>query len=261
MAAWTSAAIIYICRDPRRRRAEYRARAPGRRQALSTTTGPSPNKDHPHMTRFASRFSAIAVSFAVLLSIDANAQWSADPSNNLVIADSDNEQVQPKIVPTADGGFYVSWFDNSTGGLRCSPATARRAWQRALAAQRHSRRRTRPQLDRGLRPRGRRGRQRTARLRTHRRRRARSGRAESRAGTAPLRGPTTASCSPTAVPMRRTSPRSPTAASRSRGRAAKARSSSTNSTATAIRSGRPASRSRARRYSRSAGSRATPTAT
>jgi hypothetical protein len=68
------------------------------------------------MTRFNFRFCAIAVSFAVLFSIDATAQWSADPSNNLVIADGDNEQVQPKIVPTADGGFYVSWFDNSTGG-------------------------------------------------------------------------------------------------------------------------------------------------
>jgi hypothetical protein len=68
------------------------------------------------MTRFDSRFAAIAASFAVFFAIDANAQWSADPSMNLVIADGDNEQVQPKIVPTADGGFYVSWFDNSTGG-------------------------------------------------------------------------------------------------------------------------------------------------
>jgi len=65
------------------------------------------------MTRFASRFSFIALS---LISIGANAQWSADPSNNLVIADGDNEQVQAKIVPRSDGGFYVSWFDNSTGG-------------------------------------------------------------------------------------------------------------------------------------------------
>jgi hypothetical protein len=68
------------------------------------------------MTRFDSRFVAVAASFAVLFAIDANAQWSTDPSMNLVIADGDNEQVQPKIVPTADGGFYVSWFDNSTGG-------------------------------------------------------------------------------------------------------------------------------------------------
>ena len=46
----------------------------------------------------------------------ATAQWSSDPANNLVIADRDNEQVQPKMVPTAGGGFYVSWFDNATGG-------------------------------------------------------------------------------------------------------------------------------------------------
>ena len=46
----------------------------------------------------------------------AFAQWSSDPSANLSIADRSNEQAQPKIAPTADGGFYVSWFDNSTGG-------------------------------------------------------------------------------------------------------------------------------------------------
>jgi len=68
------------------------------------------------MTHPDSRSVAVAASFAVLFAIDANAQWSTDPSNNLVIADGDNEQVQPKIVATADGGFYVSWFDNSEGG-------------------------------------------------------------------------------------------------------------------------------------------------
>ena len=45
-----------------------------------------------------------------------HAQWSSDPADNLVLADNSNEQVQPKMVATADGGFYVSWFDNSTGG-------------------------------------------------------------------------------------------------------------------------------------------------
>jgi len=43
-------------------------------------------------------------------------QWSGDPAANLVIADRSDEQVQPKVVATADGGFYVSWFDNATGG-------------------------------------------------------------------------------------------------------------------------------------------------
>lgn len=49
-------------------------------------------------------------------SLQALAQWSDDPGVNLTLADSSGEQVQPKMVPTADGGFWVSWFDNSTGG-------------------------------------------------------------------------------------------------------------------------------------------------
>jgi hypothetical protein len=58
----------------------------------------------------------VAVSLLIALPCGVHAQWSSDPANNLVIADRDNEQVQPKIVPTADGGFYISWFDNATGG-------------------------------------------------------------------------------------------------------------------------------------------------
>ena len=68
------------------------------------------------MTRFDSRGFALAISLGFAFSIHANAEWSSDPSNNLSIADADNEQVQPKIVATSDGGFYVSWFDNSSGG-------------------------------------------------------------------------------------------------------------------------------------------------
>jgi hypothetical protein len=59
---------------------------------------------------------AIAIALAGALPSLATAQWSSDPASNLVIADRDNEQVQPKMVPTADGGFYVSWFDNASGG-------------------------------------------------------------------------------------------------------------------------------------------------
>jgi hypothetical protein len=55
---------------------------------------------------------AVAASFAT----GAHAQWSTDPNANLVVADGTNEQVQPKMAATADGGFYISWFDNSTGG-------------------------------------------------------------------------------------------------------------------------------------------------
>ena len=46
----------------------------------------------------------------------AHGQWSDNPATNLVIADASGEQVQVKVVSTADGGCYVSWFDNSTGG-------------------------------------------------------------------------------------------------------------------------------------------------
>ena len=42
--------------------------------------------------------------------------WSPDPGNNLVIAGRAGEEVQAKILPLPDGGFYVSWFDNTDGG-------------------------------------------------------------------------------------------------------------------------------------------------
>jgi hypothetical protein len=43
-------------------------------------------------------------------------QWSDDPAANLAIADRSGPQVEPKLVAIADGGFYLSWFDNATGG-------------------------------------------------------------------------------------------------------------------------------------------------
>lgn len=42
--------------------------------------------------------------------------WSNDPAHNLMIADRGGEETQAKILPRADGGFYVSWFDNTDGG-------------------------------------------------------------------------------------------------------------------------------------------------
>ncbi|HMM65943.1 MAG TPA: hypothetical protein PKC03_03285 [Dokdonella sp.] len=44
-----------------------------------------------------------------------SAQWSANPASNLVLADGAADQVQAKIVARPDGGFYVSWFDSSSG--------------------------------------------------------------------------------------------------------------------------------------------------
>jgi len=63
--------------------------------------------------------SRVALSLALLLAVTAapaSAAWSSDPAHNLVLADGASEQVQARIVPLADGGCYVSWFDNAAGG-------------------------------------------------------------------------------------------------------------------------------------------------
>jgi len=54
-----------------------------------------------------------ALAFSVLLGSNAWAQWSADPSKNLALADNNDgaDQVQPKVRPLPDQGWYVSWFD------------------------------------------------------------------------------------------------------------------------------------------------------
>lgn len=46
----------------------------------------------------------------------ASAQWSSNPAANLSVADRTGEQTQSKIRATSDGGCYISWFDNATGG-------------------------------------------------------------------------------------------------------------------------------------------------
>ncbi len=57
------------------------------------------------------------VTVLVCMSAPASAQWSSDPAQNLVLADRPGgEHVQPKIVPRADGGYYVSRLDNADGG-------------------------------------------------------------------------------------------------------------------------------------------------
>lgn len=52
----------------------------------------------------------------LLFPLIANAQWSNDSLNNLVIADRSDEQVQAKIVTDNDGSSYISWYDNAAGG-------------------------------------------------------------------------------------------------------------------------------------------------
>src|SRR3954462_15548234 len=60
------------------------------------------------------RFSAVAC-FALAFSAAALAQWSSDASLNLALADNNNgsDQVQPKVMPLKNYGWYVSWFDSN----------------------------------------------------------------------------------------------------------------------------------------------------
>mgnify|MGYP006995565514 CR=1 FL=1 len=46
----------------------------------------------------------------------ASAQYSSNPALNLAVADLATEEAQPKIVPTADGGAYISWFSSDASG-------------------------------------------------------------------------------------------------------------------------------------------------
>ena len=66
--------------------------------------------------RFQRRLTAAFLVSLASLAVAASGQWSGDPAANLVLSDRMGEQVQPKIVAGADGGAYVSWFDNATGG-------------------------------------------------------------------------------------------------------------------------------------------------
>lgn len=68
------------------------------------------------MTTSIARRVLIAVCTLILLTAGANGQWSSDPAQNLAIADRTADQVQPKVRGTSDGGCYISWFDNATGG-------------------------------------------------------------------------------------------------------------------------------------------------
>jgi hypothetical protein len=63
--------------------------------------------------------SSLALVLASLLLVPfsgAFAQWSSDPMVNLGVAVKPDEQVQPKVRPTPDGGCYISWFDNDPDG-------------------------------------------------------------------------------------------------------------------------------------------------
>lgn len=57
----------------------------------------------------------LSLCLGIVAATQASAQWSGDSTDHLVVADGAGEQVQPKIVPTADGGCYISWFSSMTG--------------------------------------------------------------------------------------------------------------------------------------------------
>jgi hypothetical protein len=60
---------------------------------------------------------AALVAILALAAAPVFASWSNTAASNLVIGNGRmGEQAQPKILPTADGGCWISWFDNSTGG-------------------------------------------------------------------------------------------------------------------------------------------------
>src|SRR5579859_2679247 len=54
---------------------------------------------------------AVAFSFCTT----ARCQWSSNPAVNLALADKNNgsDQVQPKLVPIQNSGWYVSWLDSN----------------------------------------------------------------------------------------------------------------------------------------------------
>ncbi len=57
----------------------------------------------------------LAVCAPLVLAGAAQAQWSDDSTMHQVIADGSGEQVQPKIVPSGDGGCYISWYTSDAG--------------------------------------------------------------------------------------------------------------------------------------------------
>lgn len=62
------------------------------------------------------RSASLAAAAQLVLVAGAAAQYSSNAAANLFIADLPNDQVQPKVVAHPDGGCYISWFDNATGG-------------------------------------------------------------------------------------------------------------------------------------------------
>jgi hypothetical protein len=52
----------------------------------------------------------------IALTATAWAQWPSNPMLNLALANGSGDQVQPKLLPLANGAWYLSWFDNPANG-------------------------------------------------------------------------------------------------------------------------------------------------
>src|SRR5262249_51258068 len=65
----------------------------------------------------------IAALAIACFTVSASAQWSNDPTSNLTLANRPGEQNQPKIAPTADGGCFISWFDNGSVNYKSDTLT------------------------------------------------------------------------------------------------------------------------------------------
>jgi hypothetical protein len=52
---------------------------------------------------------------ALTAPVAAYAAWPSNATSAVVVTDAPGQQVQPKIVPLADGGYYVAWFDGGNG--------------------------------------------------------------------------------------------------------------------------------------------------
>lgn len=64
----------------------------------------------------ASHWRILSSVFLLLATVGARAQWSNDPATNLIVSDLYGGTTQPKIAPTGDGGFYISWLSSPFEG-------------------------------------------------------------------------------------------------------------------------------------------------
>lgn len=80
-------------------------------------------------------------SLGVLAAVGAGSFQSAalaqncGPATDVILSDLPGEQVQPKIVGTSDGGAYISWYDNATGGYDVRLQRVDGNWNEAFAHQ------------------------------------------------------------------------------------------------------------------------------